>query len=620
MNPPIREDNLKHLRRYLQEQLTTATHDTPLQVQCAVKDGLMVLVQHPPGVAPNPQAVFMLLEHALTHLPLDLAEPLLGAIAKQQANLFLRVLGQQKPYTFHGTTLAAAAPDDLENEIDLEDEIESEGPLTVIQGLLPKAPAIATEANETSNVFSLPESFWLEHERSEPLPPDTEADADGELVHQPGTLDFPRSPYPEPLAQAPERSWLRPLLLVGSGLAAMMVLGVGGYALTRPCVMGGCPALETVAQLGNQATATLQAGNSVASQSAHQQIATAQTVVSAVPRWSRYYDQAQTLQQPLAQLHQAETKATEATQKSQATTQTVTDWQGIESLWQEAIAQAQAIPTTHPFYPYAQARLATFRPQLQLAQQRIQGEAGARKQLLAAQKTAELAIARQNTAKTLTEWQTAAATWQVAVNSLNQIPPNATSYAEAQQLLASYQPKLQATRDRARNEQTATTAQAQARKLAQQAQTWQQKNQWSQAIQIWRTALNQAKQIPTNTSLTATGQELIATYSSALQQAETVLTLRQDLEQICNAAGRICTYTLTNSNIRVEFIPAYERQVRTLGSLSQSAQDQTSLAQIDQHFASLSEALQAISNNAGLPVQVYNSDQDLIGSFLPGGG
>lgn len=609
MNLAVPEASLKQLRRYLQAQVET--QDTPLQVQCAVKEGLMVLVQHPPGAAPNPQAVFAALEAALTHLPSELAEPLFRAVAEQRAKLFLRVLGQPKPYTFHSVMLAAApAPaDDLLTVIQTRTEAAAIAP-----------PSQAAEDTPSANVFELPESFGTVTDEL-----DAEAtDEGGALVHQSGVADdgaiarSPQATLPQARPPAAGRSWLKPLLLVGSGLAAIVGVGLGGYALTRPCVIGGCPALETVAQLGTQAAQTVQTGEGATAPQQAQQVAEAQALVSGVPPWSGYYGQAQAVQQPLAQLQAAEAKAAEAIQKSQTTAQAVTDWQAVQSLWQEAIAQLQAIPPDHPFAAYAQARLAQFQANQKLAAQRITGETAARQRLLTAQKTAELAIARQNTAETLKDWQTAAATWQVAVNSLNQIPQEATTYAEAQQLVASYQPKLQASRDRATNEQAANAAQAQARKFAQQAQTWQQKNQWSQAIQAWRNALNQAKRIPANTSLTNNSQDLIASYSSALKQAEIVMGLRSELEQICNAAGRICTYTITNEIIRVEFIPAYERKVRTLGGLSYSAQDQNSIAQIDKHFATLSEALQTISNNSGLPVQVYNSDQELIGSFLPG--
>ena len=95
--------------------------------------------------------------------------------------------------------------------------------------------------------------------------------------------------------------------------------------------------------------------------------------------------------------------------------------------------------------------------------------------------------------------------------------------------------------------------------------------------------------------------------------------VRSDLERICTAEGKICDYTITNTVIDVRFSPSYERRVRTLGGLSSFSGDAETLYKIDKHLASLRTALQTVCTNSGVPMAVYNSDNEQIGSLIPGG-
>jgi len=202
---------------------------------------------------------------------------------------------------------------------------------------------------------------------------------------------------------------------------------------------------------------------------------------------------------------------------------------------------------------------------------------------------------------------------------LTQIPNGTTSQAEAQQLMEGYTQKLQAVGDRATKEQQAAKIYAQAQSAAQRAKTLQQQNQWAQAVTAWQAALAAAKQVPDGSLLTAEAQTLMATYTGSLKQAEGVVRVRSDLERICTSEGKICDYTITNTVIDVRFSPSYERRVRTLGGLSSFSGDAEALYKIDKHLASLRTALQTVCTNSGVPMAVYNSDNEQIGSLIPGG-
>ncbi|MBF2025679.1 MAG: hypothetical protein IGS48_02790 [Oscillatoriales cyanobacterium C42_A2020_001] len=609
------QESGKRLARYLQEQLKPQAQITPLQVQCAQKETLMILVQHPPGNAPDAQQIFHTLEMALFSLPPEFAAPFLPSMNGDTVKLFLRVLGQQKPYISHTVKLSRGAATfreavpgaDASLRLGVDDDLQ-----TLIQ--VPDAPAVQTPTSSAQ--ASAASNF--------------ESAREGGLVHLPAVSDLP-APAPASLTgYTPQRavkgtneiarSRVKPLLLAAGGITAALLLGLIGYGLTRPCVVGSCAALDTARSLSQQSVQTLQPDQSgVTAQQAIQQLTEARRLVLEIPPWSGQYGDAQALREQLDQVLAAEATATSASQKGQVVAQSVTDWQAAQSLWQTAIAQLQAVPQTSPLQAFAQERLLAYRVNLAFVEQRIVAEQAAQKRLVAAQKTAGLAIARQNVAQTLPDWQQAYATWQVAVNTLTQIPNGTMAHTEAQQLLGNYKPKLTEARDRATKEQLARKLYTQATNLEKQAKAFQQRSQWSQASASWQNALNLAKQVPEGTSISSDAQTRAATYAGFVQQAQTVVRIRGDLNSVCLGTGKICDYTITNEVIQVKFVPAYERKVRTLGGISQFSGDYDTMAQINTHLATLGRALQAISNNAGTPIQVYNSDNQLLGSFIPGG-
>ncbi|MDX2244101.1 MAG: hypothetical protein NW224_25780 [Leptolyngbyaceae cyanobacterium bins.302] len=614
MNVAVQQEGLKRISRYLQEQLKPQSQVTPLQVQCALKEGLMVLVQHPPGNAPDPQQIFKILEQAIATLPSNLLATLPPTLAGSQSKLFLRVLGQQKPYAFHHVVFPAANPFQAPAAI-VDDELH-----TVIQAPVSDPPPESTTSASSQN------------EPLSPQPEPTEAESinapGGEIVYS-STLEPDEAtaeglsnydPRSQPVTSGVQRSWVKPLLLAGGGVAAALLLGVGLYALTRPCVIGTCSNLETAQSLSQQAAQTLKTGKPEESaQQATQQLTEAKRLLAEIPGWSGQHGNVQALQQQLDQVLAAEAQATEASQQGQSAAQPATEWQTTQSLWQSAIAQLEKISPDSPLHAFAQERLTAYRANLAFTGQRIGVEQDAQKRLAAARKTAELATARQNVAQKPAEWQQAQVTWQVVVNTLQQIPNGTTAYAEAQQLLESYRPKLASSRDRVTKEQLAQKVYNQATNYEKQAKASQQSNQWSQAAVSWQNALNAAKQVPAGTSVSETAQARASDYAGFLKQAQTVVKIRGDLDRVCLASGKICDYTITNEAIQVKFVPAYERKVRTLGGISQYSGDYDTMYKVNSHLASLGNALQAVSNNAGIPVQVYNSDNQLLGAFVPGG-
>ncbi len=597
MDAVVQQDKLKRIAQKLQEQLQPRSPSIPLQVQCALKDSLMVLVQHPPGNAPSAEQVFETLEQSILELPNELTTSIVESKGAK-VKLLLRVLGQQKPYAYHTIELIPSLI-----QFDPEALFESS-----------EVAASPTELDEGEHIADEPEAV------------EAIADGSGKLAVYEGELDA-ESATPLPEADGDEgtgwrktsrRFVLPPWFWLGvGGMATAMLVGGSLFALTRPCVIGGCPSLQQAQTLVQQSAQTLRSGGS--SQQSTADLLEAQRLTSAIPPWSSYHGEAQAFKQRLNQALVAETKAATATQKAESAAQPIAEWQATQSLWKGAIAQMSTVPKDSPLFGFAQERLIAYRANLLFADQRIKAEQDAQQRLTTAKKTAGLAEVRQNTAQQLAEWQLAQSTWQMAINNLTQIPNSTTSQAEAQQLMEGYTQKLQAVGDRATKEQQAAKIYAQAQSAAQRAKTLQQQNQWAQAVTAWQAALAAAKQVPDGSLLTAEAQTLMATYTGSLKQAEGVVRVRSDLERICTSEGKICDYTITNTVIDVRFSPSYERRVRTLGGLSSFSGDAEALYKIDKHLASLRTALQTVCTNSGVPMAVYNSDNEQIGSLIPGG-
>jgi hypothetical protein len=394
--------------------------------------------------------------------------------------------------------------------------------------------------------------------------------------------------------------------------------------------VGGCPPIEQATQFNQQLPQKLQAVQSTDDlEPLQQQVTVITEQLNSVPGWSAANQSAQPLlqqyqaySQEIQQIKEAEAAATRASQKSQALTQSSNNWQSVKTLWQQAIAQLQAIPSNSPFYGLAQRRLAAFQQASRSATQALTTEEAATKQLATAKSTAQLAETRQSEAKSLENWQLTQATWQVAVNTLQKIPKTASSYTEAQQLLATYQTKLADVRGRTAQEKLSSDGYTQAMAQAQQAKTLEGQNQWSAATAAWRSALNSAKQVPKGTFFYDQAQPLVANYEAALNVAAAKLKaavnlqeVQAELKKVCAGVPQTCTYTITNSLIKVQFTSAYERAARTAYIMGQG--NTSTIGGIMQHFDSLKAALQAISSNAGIPLEVYGADNSLLGSFNP---
>ncbi len=117
----------------------------------------------------------------------------------------------------------------------------------------------------------------------------------------------------------------------------------------------------------------------------------------------------------------------------------VTEWQRVARLWQEAIQRLQQIPLNSPNYREAQKKLATYTDNLEVVKIRLQKE----KASVAARSNAQRAIANwQRTAARNPNDPDLKSQLQEIINTLETIKPGTTVYAKAQILLAFAKEKM----------------------------------------------------------------------------------------------------------------------------------------------------------------------------------
>ncbi|MCL6434764.1 MAG: hypothetical protein K6T90_11235 [Leptolyngbyaceae cyanobacterium HOT.MB2.61] len=603
------QEGLQQLAQQLQDFLLALPQAIPFQVQCVMKRGhLMVLSQHPPDEKPDPQSVFEALEQVIRVLLPGFVEEVFGPTANlqdSQGKLYLRALGQKQPYAYHCFRLGRVKVDGTETLFQESVEEREEEPKQLAESL-----------DREGEDFDLEQLLVLEPEPE----PEEGSPAQAE----------PALEKPEVVEEVERSPWL---LWVATGVGVSVVSFIAGIMIvSRPCIIGRCEPFQAAEAISQEANKTIQQAKSEQDlRQAQQKLNEASQILSKIPLWSTRHGEAQALlrqdQLQLSQLDRvlaAERVANEATQKGQMVPKPLVDLQGIQVLWKSAIAQLESIPQGNPLHPFAQQRLATYRDNLLIINQYMAAEQQAQKKLAAAKSTANVAQAREGVAQSIENWQQVQVTWQVAVNALKQIPNTTTSFTEAQELLGDYGAKLAIARDRVSREQRSQKAYQQAINLAKKAEGFQQRNQWTLAVTHWRDALRQIEQISENTASYNAAQQLVSPYSNALHQAEVQLQaavaqqkLRTDLNQLCAGSPKTCTYFILNNVIRVQFTAGYEKALKQAFAAGQSG-NHSILGGAVNHLESLQSAFQGICNNAGMPIEVYNSSgTEMVGSFNP---
>lgn len=603
MKTATRPNNLETLEHLLQEGLQSNLSPlVPVQIQCRLKDEmLVVLAQHPAAVLPDSQQVFSSIEQTIQEQEWSQSE---------SVKIYLRVEGHKQPYSFYSFKIerpvkSTATATTVEQTQDGPDQTD-----------FPDADATNSDEVETESSQGPPAS---------PHPWDQPIQQENSL------LEEPPSETPAP-AKAKSKQDMLPLVVTGAGLSLFIFL-TSLFVLSRPCVVGGCQAIAQAQDLSERSQQRLQKPLSgIEVLEAQEQLMEAIRMLESIPFWSRYHDKAQ----EQLKAYQAQAKGVEemvtalktaakAANRSGNPPHPVARWIEIQGLWREAIARLEELPTNSTLQPLAQQKLKDYKANLAAANQRLVKERESQQRLQEAKDAALIAEARQGVAQSLEHWQLVYATWQMAMKRLKQIPQGTTAYEEAQQLLTVYLPKMGSTRDKKTQEQFAANAYNQGLQLAQLAKNAQFDNQWSVALVNWRNAVTNLNQIPKNTFYYGKAQSLVQSYSNALTQAKGRLQLavkvqqtRSDLKQTCMGKVEVCNFAIINNIIKVRLTPTYTKLVKQTAIAAKTRGDSNAQAGIVNHILTLGQALEAISDNAHMRLEVYDADSTLIQTHVPG--
>ncbi|MFO5528646.1 MAG: hypothetical protein ACLBM1_12600 [Cuspidothrix sp.] len=617
MKATIQKEDLQHLGNILQERLVAQVPDRQeFQVKCAMKnDELMILTEHPSEVIVNTQQVFEVLEQALQWQ---------FNYQTEQVQLFLRKVGEKRPYSRHTLYFQISAPQtDMGNKtengfemptIETERDINytSERDTLIIpadsENPRPSFLDIEEEATEDSFASSSSTSFGdysstdtissLDEDESEPIE-ETEEKFD---------------PFANVAVKSKKKGLsisLPPLpVVIGTAVVIALVSGSAAFFLHRGCVIGECKELQTGQQFKNEYPQQVKRTNSGADLlTLQKQLDQVVEDIQKIPQWSPRYQESQLLANSFSEQStkiKTVITALEAAESAQKTSQTppknLDELRNRQTLWRQAILSLEIIKPDHEFYGIVRTNLPTYQNSFKSINQQLTQEETWLQKIATAKTAGEAATKLQATAKSAPEWQKVASNFQTAINILKVIPVDSLGIEDARKLLGEYEPKNVVARDRAKKEQIAATSYQQAIRAANQAKVYDNQKQWQAAVKSWEQALQNAKQVSENTFYFNQAKSLVEIYNASLQQSQQqyeiygdLTSTRSELNNTCKNTIKICTYTIENQEIKVRLTPEYDRLF------------QANNPEIQGHFQRLQEVLKVISQNAQMPVYIYNS-------------
>lgn len=621
---PVRPFDLTQLETLLQQRLQEKLVEiSPLQVSCFLKkDALLMAVQHPLPALPHPKRAFRLMETVFREQNLQW---------RYRGLMCLKVQGGDRPYAF--TPCTEEAP---KNDIATQVKASTPEGIAESQRVFPPVEESRIENRGSNPEQSLQEEEFVDY-------PDVDY-PDEEIHHR--DLDFDFSPvdeeedpedwmqqsYTKTKESSPhlEKIWVG---VVGTGVVVAIAVFLGTlYGLTRPCVLGSCETMEVAEELANNALETLQdppSGRAILQ--AQQQMQQSIALLESIPSWSKKHGEAANLlvayrdtKDGLKDLISALQIASRAAELSQNPPLPASQWATAKQTWEEAIAGLETISPASEFYRFARKKIGEYRANLDIVSKLWETEQKALESLEAAKEAVKIAEVRQGIAQSLEDLRLADATWKTAIARLESVSEDTLSYDSAQTELAAILPKAKEAEDRKNHELFATEAYNQAVQFSERARSAQRRNRWTDAVSHWQSAVNYIKQVPSDTFSYGKAQSLIKEYNSSLTRAEgslkeniQVRQARLDLDAICNGELIFCVYSINNSIISVRLTPSYIERVRKTAIAARADNDIDAQADIMDHIFSLEQALEKVSDNAGIPLEIYTTDNVRVKTHKP---
>lgn len=652
MHSATRLDDLKILECFLQNSLHAHLgRIIPFRVQCLYKDDtLWVLAQHPADIAIDIPDTFKVLERAL-----QAEEPKIPLTVK----LYLRAEGNQRPYSHQSFAVYPLVKKTIPGEAAPEMTGMSEDRIALERdGYAPKAEA---RGSSTTTDPDRPQSDRGFQADSPAPPSDHYHNAQSITPETMSSLnDFPQSNSTEDRLVAidadvfaadiensfgatreddyhssnpPTQTKRKLLVPILGSLGLLAISSVAGYMGTRPCVFSTCTQLTTANQLTQSSLATVNTSGVTGQQvlTAQKQLHQSIDNLSSIPVWSGSYGTAQkTLQSTTAHAADLDTAVIAMNRAYKAAVIVknppipLTTWQQSKQMWTDSIANLGTIPTSSQVYPLARQKLTEYRGRLGDIERRIVIETTADQKLKSAVDGIKAATQSQQTAATLVQWRGVKTQWTQASEQLNSIPPSTNAYGQAQELLKSYQPKITIAQEKVLEEDKAAQNYQMAVKLAQSAKLSQKSDKLAQAVSEWNQSVVAIQSVPQSSVIYAQAKPLVFEYTKSFQQAEQKFKTTQklnlankDLERTCAGNPQICTYTINSKSIVVRLMSLYTQTLSQTAMAASTQGDNGARTGILNHVNTLGNALQTISENAKLPLEIYGADGKQIQNYRP---
>jgi hypothetical protein len=653
MHSATRLDDLKILECFLQNSLHAHLgRIVPFRVQCLYKDDtLWVLAQHPSDLTVDIPDTFTVLERAL-----QAEEPKTPLAVK----LYLRSEGNHRPYSQQSFTVyplikqnvpgeAAPAMTGMREDSSIPDHDAHSEQLNKHPDLIPGEP-LHLSANHMDNSNSTPSTVPEIVSNQEPSgqlvtlgsalnhqPKDRLATIDADafvanIEHSFGTSKD-SSGYHSAYPPASKRSGK--LLPILGGLGLLAVCSGAGYMGTRPCVLSTCTELSTATQVTKLAWATIQkpgvTGQEVlaAQKQLHQSVDQLETI----PMWSGSYDAAQkSLQATSVPVSDLDTTVAAMNNAYKAAVVVKTPplpllkWQQSKQMWTDSIAMLGKVHLNSQVYPLARQKLTEYQSRSTEIDLRINAETTAQQKLKLATDGIKVATQAQTAATSLVQWQGVKTQWANISTQLSSIPTSTTVYPQAQALLKSAQPQISTAQDKVLEEDKANQNYQKAIKFAQAAKLAQKNNQLPQAVAQWSQSVVAIQSIPQTSAVYTQAKPLVLEYTKNFQQVDEKLKMIQkialankDLQRTCAGSPQICSYTVSNKAIVVRLMPLYTETLKQTAVAASAQGDGNAKLGIINHVNTLGNALQAIGENAKLPIQIYGADGKQIQNYRPQG-
>jgi len=418
--------------------------------------------------------------------------------------------------------------------------------------------------------------------------------------------------------------------LLGFGLG-LGILAITLYGLSDPCVTGTCPPLNQAKFLINSSLLVLEPDSSSSLLATKQKLGEALSQLQFIPWWSPYRAQAnaldneaQTILRDIDLLNAAIASGNQATLLMQKPSLSIPEWQTVQNLLRKSIKQLKQLPANNQFQSFAIAQSQQYEKALLASNQRLQQEQLANVSYQKAIQTATLARIQQNMAKSINDFDEISSTWKKAIQSLQNISEGTTVYDKITKLLELYSQEYKAIDALKKNEIFAEISFQQAIQEAKIAEKSEQSQQWSQAVFHWKNALAYLKQIPDNSFLSIKAKSLLIQYNLSSNNAQVnfknanrLQLIKNNLAKICSQENKACNYSVDKNMIKVKLTSSYLQQIWDLSIQAKLNANIKEQADILNHLARLEQGFQMISNQAKIPLAVYNSKGNLMTTYRP---